>query len=231
MRRSLLVGILTIMTLFALPAVHAQTLIFANPAPQPGPDGTTLLPGTPDSALAGAMVQLIVDGSDSTISPPAYAAGMPFESTDGVQGDDGLAYFTYVGAGSGTGLDGSVAGVVTLASISVAPTDEIYIRVYDRPSSDGAGNLPTPQDYSGNSAILSLYPEVAGAMGVFYFDGPLQAANANPNQFDPSLFEYTVPFVGSGGWVFAPVAVPEPGILVLASLGGVVVLFLRRRKK
>jgi len=224
MRKNWIVAIVVAAGLLVGSVASAQdTLIWFNAAVQNGPDAVTPVPGNPDNPAVGGLVQVIL-AAGAVPSAPTY-------SGDGLTGGDSLLEFCWVGHTSGS--DGIIADFETWANLGIVGADDVYVRVYDRPSGDAAGALPTAIDYSGNAAVVALYNAdflLAGTtVGTFYFDGPVQQANASPA--GGNFYNYQIPTIGSGGWTFLPSAViPEPGTWALAGLGGLAMLIFRRRK-
>lgn len=208
-------------------SVYSQdTLVWFNDATQNGPDGTTAVIGTPDNALVGGLVQLIrsVDGVRDV---PSLSDG----TTTGIAGDDMILANSMNWFGKGGTGDGIFADFNTFANLSaLQQTDQIYVRIWDRPSADGNGLQPFNQTYAGQTLVN--YPAAVGMTGKFYMDGPLQAANAEAQ--GGGFFNYTFPttsFNPSTDWNFIgqAVPIPEPSTIAFGLLA-VGALFVRRRK-
>lgn len=211
-------------TCVAMSAYSQDVLQWYNPgAPDStGPDGV-ILPGTPNSPSVGAMVQLFRTGGSSTAPDWNFGPG-DFEDTTGAGGSDSVINFGYYGQDD-LG-DGVFYADSLFSNLGISSGTSIFVRVWDRPSSDGTGNLPTPQTYS-DVSLLGLYGPTPGVVqGAFYWEGTVQLANANPQ--GGGFFAYEIPTINEGDWTFLPV--PEPGTLALAGLGVLMLAFRRLRR-
>ncbi len=215
-RKLVVVGVISLSLCGSGVGQTPDTLIWFNPgAPDLfGPDGS-FLPGTPDDPTVGALVQLLRTGG--VISDPEWNMGPNFEDTDGATGTDVAIFFSYVGKGA-VG-DGSVSDTETFPNLVITGSTSVFVRVWDRPSSDGLGNLPVPIDYSTNAAVVAAYalmfPEILTTAGAFYWNGHVQLANADP--IGGPFYQYQIAGIDSDDWIF--LAIPEPSTYLMIVLG------------
>lgn len=228
--RKIIAMVVCLLSLAIAPASDGQDFLIWGNSGSPdmfGPDGN-LLPGTPDSAAVGAIVQLLRNGG--AISDPSWNFGPgDFEDTDGATGNDVHIFFSWVGKG-GTG-DGIAGDAELFSNLGIGLTTSIFVRVWDRPSSDSAGNLPVPIDYSTNAAVVAnyavMFPEILTTPGAFYWNGHVQLANADP--LGAGIYQYVIAPIDVDDWTF--LAIPEPSTYLMIVLGMGLLGYRRFRRR
>ena len=200
-----------------------QTLEWFNNTEAIGPDDNTL-PSSDDSS-EGSMAQLISSDGDVIYAPSWNFGAGNFEDTDGVQGDNNLTSFNWMGQDFAS--DGFFFDSGSLSSLGLTTDSYIYVRLWDRPSSDGSGNLPEAQMYTDEDVLntySSVFPEINNTPGAFYRDTDIYQVSDLEVAEDQYSFSFGGP--SNDGWTF--MAIPEPSTTILALLG-LGLIGLRRR--
>ncbi len=155
--------------------------------------------------LAGALFQLI-EAAGAAPSAPTIA---DFGIGTGLTGGDALNSFAWAGK------DDYGAGVIYELAGAFSGTKQLYVRIWDRPTS-GSGNMPNSFDYGG------------GLVGAYYYDTAVESFTGVSGSPSAADLDFTPPT--QNDWTF--LAIPEPTSVALGLLGlGVIVIRRRLMRK
>jgi hypothetical protein len=200
MRSPFLAGLLAVCgCIVVLPTARAQQLLWGeDPLP------TTAVDHTGATLAANALVQLIV----TTITPSGGTPPLLTPGGNGVSTGETLAQFVASAAG---GLISGTVGDITALPGGAGQNTVLYVRVFELPGT-GSGNIPLP-----------IFDSGVGLHGWWYADQEVVAIVPDLGPGGSPVYNYLFDTTQSD-WRF--VQLPEPGSLVLAGLG---LLLLGRR--